>query len=150
MKNKIELAVVEYFGYRRNIIVPNVSWGIGIHECDILIVTKAKYAIEVEIKTSRADLIADKKKKHGHYSDKVRVLYFAIPESLLDLDIIQYVPERAGIFVVNGGIISLLRKPAINKTARKLTETECLKVAHLGTMRIWNLKKKVYEKENNP
>ena len=33
---EIETAVANYFGYRRQIIVPNVWWGLGFnHECEI-------------------------------------------------------------------------------------------------------------------
>jgi len=40
----IEIAVMEYLGTRTNLIVPNVSWGMDLHECDILSLSKAGYA----------------------------------------------------------------------------------------------------------
>jgi len=60
----IEFAVAKYFNFRKNLIVPNVSWGFNIHECDLLIVRKSGYAIEVEIKISKSDFKADFKKIH--------------------------------------------------------------------------------------
>ena len=74
--SEIELAVAHYFDPRRNIIVPNVWWGMGFnYECDLLVLTKAGYAYEVEIKTTKSDLKADLKKEHGHKSDKIRKLF---------------------------------------------------------------------------
>jgi len=67
---EIEILVADYFNYRANLIVPNVSWGLGVHECDILVLTKAGYAWEVEIKTSVADVKADLKKSTGIILEK--------------------------------------------------------------------------------
>lgn len=141
---EIELAVVTYFGYRKNLIVPNVSWGLGIHECDLFIISQAGYATEVEIKVSKSDLIKDADKPHMHLSDKIKNLYFAIPKKLEEH--INYIPERAGVIIVNRSkynndlTCEITRKPKPNKSARKLTEEERYTVARLGAMRIWGLK----------
>jgi hypothetical protein len=141
---EIEVRVARYFGYRECIIVPNISWGISLHECDLLIVRKSGYGIEVEIKISKSDLKADAKKRHHHYDrlDRLSELYFAIPDYMKDC--IDLIPERAGILILNrndfGLQIRTLRKAIINKNRRKFTDIEMLKIAHLGTMRIWNLK----------
>jgi len=37
---EMEIAISKYFGYRQNIIVPNISWGFMNHESDIFIVKK--------------------------------------------------------------------------------------------------------------
>lgn len=58
----MEIVLMEYFGVNRNIIVPNVSWGLNLHECDLLIFSKSGYATEVEIKISKQDLLKDKNK----------------------------------------------------------------------------------------
>ena len=100
MKTKeIELAVAGYFGIRQHLIVPNVSWGFtGLYyEADLVVVTKAGYAKEIEIKASRQDLIKDKSKKHNHNCRKFKELYFAIPKKLLKD--IEHIPEKAGILV---------------------------------------------------
>lgn len=96
---EVELAVVNYFGARKNLIVPNVSWGFkGLHyEADLVVISKSGYAIEIEIKVSRADLIKDKKKWHSHDCKKFKKLYFAIPKKLLKD--IEHIPEKAGILV---------------------------------------------------
>lgn len=139
---EIEIAVAEYFGIRTCLIVPNVSWGLTNHECDIVILTPASCLYEIEIKISKSDLIADKKKSHGHYSDIIKELYFAMPLKLIDN--IEHVPDRAGILIVHeNGRVELKRKPELNKYARKLTDQERYKLARLGTMRIWKLKKRL-------
>ena len=47
---------MNFFNYRANLIVPNISWGLGLHECDLLVLTSSGYATEIEIKVSKADL----------------------------------------------------------------------------------------------
>jgi hypothetical protein len=122
-------------------MVPNVSWGLilGLHECDILRVTDSRYAHEIEIKISKADLIADKKKRHGHSHELLRTLTFAIPEDLYG-PCYEHIPSHAGILTVDEyGRCTEQRKPMIDKGARKLTEKEYLKVGKLASMRIWKM-----------
>lgn len=140
----MEIALATWFT-GSNIVVPNISWGLGIHECDLLVLTKVGYALEVEIKVSKSDLKKDVEKTHGHESNLIKALYFAIPEKLVSS--IEHIPERAGIIVVekhhNGNFCKLLRKPVINKQARKLTGEEQFTVVRLGAIRIWGLKVKI-------
>ena len=143
--SEIETRVAGFFGYRQCIIVPNISWGINLHECDLLVIRKSGYGIEVEIKVSKSDLKADAKKGHNHNDrlDRLSELYFAIPDYMKDC--IEFIPERAGILILSkyydGLSLSILRKPIVNKNRRKFNDDEMLKIAHLGTMRIWNLKR---------
>lgn len=135
----IEIAVAQHFNYRQNLVVPNVSWGLWIHACDLLMLSKSGYLTEVEIKTSKADLKKDLKKKHGHNSDKIKQLYFAIPSSLAKY--YEYIPRRAGIFVLNSQHrIFCIAKAEINKNARPITVEERYQMARLGALRIWGLK----------
>lgn len=139
---EIEIALAEYFGIRTCLVVPNVSWGLTNHECDIAVLTPASCLYEIEIKISKSDLIADKQKRHGHHSNIIRELYFAMPLKLIDS--IEHVPLRAGILIVHeNGRVELKRKPGLNKYARKLTDKERYQLARLGTMRIWKLKKRL-------
>lgn len=95
---EIEVAIAKYFGVRKNIIVPNISWGFLTHEADLFIVRKSGYAVEVEIKISRADLINDFKKKHTHNDKQNRIseFYYAMPKDLY-LKCKDLIPENAGI-----------------------------------------------------
>lgn len=149
---EIELALAHYFNPRINIIVPNVYWGMGLrHECDLLVLRKTGYCAEIEIKRSRADCRADLNKKHGHASDLIRELWFAMPmdiyESCLDL-----VPERAGILTIErteygtGYRVDVRRGAKRNMKARRLTDQERMNLARLGCMRIWGLKRKLVTK----
>lgn len=145
--HEIEIAMAKHLGYLRNIIVYNVR-GVITHECDLLSVTPAGNATEIEIKVTKHDLINDKLKWHGHRSDKIKYLYFAIPESLLPYE--EHIPARAGIFVLRRNKyyktkfhITKYRKAETNKTARKFTAAEMVKLGHLAAMRIWVLKEKL-------
>jgi hypothetical protein len=156
---EMEVAIAKYFGVRQNIIVPNISWGlIGMHECDMFIIKKSGYVTEVEIKRSKTDLLADFKKGHNHIDRQNRIseLYYALPielyESCKDL-----IPENSGILTcekyhVGHGTrrvgVRTQREPVKIKNARKLTEVEKLKIATLGTMRIWSLKEKIIKSQN--
>jgi hypothetical protein len=153
---EMEEAISRLFGIRTNIIVPNISWGLpGMHECDVFIVKKSGYAVEVEIKRTKADLLADFKKKHDHSDVRIREFYYALPEKLLET-CTELIPEHAGIISCyksqwatrNDIYATIKRKPKIRKDARKLTMEEQFKVAKLGTMRIWSLKNKIIKLQN--
>lgn len=135
---EIELRIVKYYGFRQNLIVPNVFWGLLNHEADLLILSKSNYLTEIEIKISKSDLIADLKKSHHHKSNIIKYLYFAIPEKLKEY--INYIPEQAGIYIIEqNGKVNKLRNAKENVNLRKLKENEKYNMARLGTMRIWNL-----------
>jgi hypothetical protein len=145
----MEVAIATFFGVRKHIIVPNLSWGlIGMHECDLFLIKKTKYAVEIEIKISKSDLIADFKKKHSHYDNRIKEFYYAIPAELLEVSE-KLIPEHQGIIVCersgryNSIKTRIHRKAIANKNARKLTDKEVLKVATLGCMRIFKLKEKI-------
>ena len=153
----MELAVSGYFGIRKNLIVPNVSWGMFGHEVDLCVLSPAGYATEVEIKVDRSDLIKDKEKRHGHRSEIIKYLYFAIPEHLKKD--VEHIPERAGILTVKwnapwdnriyGGRYAegwwsckKVREPKI-QARHKWTDQQRLDLLRLGAMRIWGLKTKL-------
>ena len=149
----IEIAIMNYLGIRQNLIVPNISWGMDLHECDILCLSKAGYATEVEIKVSKYDLFKDKEKWHGHYDDKIAYLFFAVPESL-KLIALAHIPKRAGLFIAekkksNGEISIVQIKSCLkNKNAVKWNNEERSKLGRLGTMRILKLKEKIRKLQN--
>jgi hypothetical protein len=149
---EMEIALSTYFDYRQQLIVPNVSWGMHMHECDLLIVSKAGYLTEVEIKVTRADLRADKKKWHGHRSPVIKRLFFALPDYLEKC--IDMVPKRAGIILIKpkdnvpgeypySPRCREIRPAQRQKGAGKITDADRYKIARLGALRIWNLKRKL-------
>ena len=82
----------------------------------------------------------------ANFVEKIKELYFAVPESIYD-KAIEFIPEKAGIILIrrikNNVTATIKRNSIINKNSRKLTLEEQLKFARLGTMKIWNLKKKL-------
>jgi hypothetical protein len=151
---EMEEAIARKFGVRTNIIVPNVSWGLPyMHECDLFIIKMSGYAVEVEIKISKSDLLADFKKGHSHKDrlNRIKEFYYAFPESMLKT-CEEMIPKDIGIITCRRSdwgkkliYASFHRNPVPIKNARKLTIEEQFKVARLGTMRIWTLKNKIIQ-----
>lgn len=146
---EIEVAISDYYGTRKHIIVPNLSWGFVSHEVDIAVITKAGYLKEIEIKRSKTDFLSDFKKRHHHIerNNKINEFYYAFPEEVYE-KCKDLIPENAGVLVCKIGYKDKLRiikvKDAVKiKGSRKLTMEEQFKVAKLGTMRIFNLKRKI-------
>ena len=150
---EMEIALMGYLDVRQNIVVPNPSWGIpGLHECDLLKISALGYAVEIEIKISKADLLKDKLKWHGHNNYLIADLYFAVPEKLKEIAL-KEIPERAGLFIVCKKYnnyykrwityVDKIRKPRRRKPAIKWPLDLQLKLAKLGCMRILGLKEKL-------
>ena len=164
---EMEIALAAHFNHRQNLIVPNVHWGFFIHEIDLLVVTKAGYAYEVEIKISKADLVKDKDKEHQHRDSQGRIkhLYFAIPEKLKAE--ITHIPDRAGIITVKKYMAKwgrhgrdgyetyekeaydcqVIRQPQILGTYL-FSDAERYAIARLGALRIWSMKDKLLKVQN--
>lgn len=149
----MEVELSKYLNFRVNLVVPNVSWGMFSHECDLIRLTPAGYCSEIEIKVSLSDLKKDKTKRHNHTDggrygkNKIKYLYFAIPEYLEKH--IGHIPERAGILVVHeyrhgGGTLRTkeIRAPKM-QCNYKFSEKERVKLLSLMAMRIWGLKAKL-------
>lgn len=143
----MEIALMQFFNIRKHLIVPNVSWGLMNHECDLLILRKTGYAIEVEIKVSKSDLLAEEKKKHDHWSPKIKELYFAVPYYMKEFAL-ENIPNIAGLVIVGSERnkhypVVVERTPISNNDARPFSEIERYKLARLGTLRILGMKKKI-------
>ena len=144
---EMELAVAVMFGIRANVIVPNISWGMFNHECDLIVIRPSGYATEVEIKISYADFKADFKKEHNHNDNRIKSMYYALPESLVE-KCKPLIPEHIGIITVGKHfrydcIVAEITRKAVENKSRKLTTEEMFKAAQLGCIRIWALKRKV-------
>lgn len=146
----IELAVANYFNPRIHLIVPNICHGMNLHECDLLVMNGRNYGVEVEIKISKADIKKDLEKRHGHNSNRIRRLFFAIPDYLYNYEVISLIPERAGIFIIepwkekHNYRISpkciIKRNAKINKYAKPFTDRERVEMGRLGMLRYWNIR----------
>jgi len=144
---EIEFAIAKYYNPRQCNIVPNVSWGVGLHECDLLVIKPSKWAIEIEIKISKADLKADLKKHHQHKHEMISQLYYAMPVSVYEQSI-DIIPTHAGIYVVDDNFhVKCIRESEKNKDSRKLTDEEITKILRLGNLRTWSMREKILQQE---
>jgi len=147
------LALAKKLDIRRNLVVPNVYWGFfKRREADLLVITKAKYCYEIEIKNSFQDfkrefdkqpLPADRFANDDRLKKKIFVLprhiYKRHAEEMLDL-----LPAYAGLWTLDGrGHWEEVVRPPNKKKARKLTETEYLQLLRLAYLRTWSLKRKI-------
>lgn len=133
-------------GVRSNLCVPNVSWGAGIdYEADLVVVTKAGYATEYEIKRSWTDFLADFKKKEGaHKAPWVYRFSYVVPDSIID-KVLSFFAERGGEIPA---VVSYTEDGQLKKWGgfyevkggRKMFLEEQLKIARLGTLRYWKLR----------
>lgn len=155
---EMELALVNpwtgAFPFVRYFVLPRVAYGLNHinHECDLLILSKSGVLHEVEIKISKADLLADKRKRHTHDSKIIKRLWFAVPEHLKDFAI-DHIPEKAGlIYVVRQMIRGSIRESChvvkMPKHKGKDKPDQAL-VAHmyeLMAMRYWSEKIRAYNR----
>ena len=137
---EIELAIVRYFKEQKHIIIPNFYLE---HECDLIVIRPTRYAIEVEIKRTVADMKNDLKKSHNHVSEFIVELYYAFPENIAE-KCIPLVPEHAGIFIIKPNRVkaSLFRKAKRNPKAVRWTNREVKKVLRYSVYRVWGMKRK--------
>lgn len=139
---QVEIAVAKHFGYRANLIVPNVHWGLGLaYEADMVVLRPSGWAIEVEIKVSASDIKRDLGKRRQHDSRLFRQLYFAVPEHLAEH---PDIPERAGVLAVSfkdsRWRVKQIRTAKLRPGAVKMADVQRRKLAELAAMRIWDLK----------
>ena len=161
---EMEIALMENYNVRQNLIVPNVSWGLlpDFHECDLLILRKSMIGTEIEIKVSKADLKKDKSKKHDHTHELIKNFYFAVPFWLKEFAL-EHIPDKAGLITVrryesnyyNGYTgkdytkvcydITEVKPCNCNENFRKWSDDEKQKLQRLAAMRILTLKKNVFK-----
>ncbi len=165
---EMEVALLNFFDVQKNIIVPNVSWGFyGLrYEIDLLVLRSTMYAIEVEIKVSKADLKAERDKdkysyyntppenhNYEHYFNYTGDMdvpmfvegYFAVPE-YLESCALKNIPIESGLIVV--GPKTKITKKAIRRGHKhRFTKEQERKLMRLGCMRILKLKTKLLEME---
>lgn len=145
---QMEIGLMNHFEVS-NLVVTCVRHAIPtLHECDILMLSNANYATEIEIKVSKQDLIADQKKGHGHFHNHIARLFYAVPTHLVEISL-QIIPARAGLYKVvkcrygYGFVCSLIRSAKRNKDCIQWSDGERGRLAHLGAARNFGLKRKI-------
>jgi hypothetical protein len=152
---EMEIAAADFFNIRRNTIVPNLHWGLDfMHECDIFVASPTGQCTEIEIKVSKKDIIADKKKKHNHIDklNRIKNFYFAVPKELAEFALSR-IPSHAGLLVATkeniGGKVKVRlrckRNCVPDANARKLYKEEQDQVLRLSSMRIWAAKGQIHK-----
>src|ERR1700735_2324206 len=91
------------FSQRRNwLVIPNVSYGFLRYEADLLVVSKAKFCTEIEVKVSLSDWKADfEKRKHKIPDKRVKYQYYAAPRELAVRHTELPIPEAWGVIAVS-------------------------------------------------
>jgi hypothetical protein len=144
---EVEFAIAssELFDLRRNLVIPNVSWGFLTHEADLLVMTKHGYLTEIEIKRSFADFKADFKKKVQHRDCKVSKLYYAVPKGIVNKCKPLLEDVKCGLiyYTEDKEVVPVWDSPFTTPIRYKLALEEKLKLAELGCMRVWRLKEKL-------
>ena len=165
----IERAVViKMFPPTRYITIPNVSWSFFVwHESDLIALSDAGYAYEVEIKRTKSDLIADKKKqrwslpsyrnKRIPLSNLIKSMWFAGPQEM-ESDLLEHAQPFAGVITVEekeptwqnplDGVkiyrCHIIRKPKVNPDHIKWDaekRNQLLRLAYLRfTEQRWNIR----------
>ena len=174
----IELAIMNHrdFNFRQNLMVFRVTdiSGVVNHECDCLIMSKAGYLTEIEIKRSYSDFLNDFKKNHVHNDDRIKAFYFMVHESFKDKVIEKLIEMKrvpSGIYVYdddcniklaisyNDILKSIFGKPyhlcSLNEcflycdmwSSRRLFLEEQYQLARLGAMRYRNMTERLIKND---
>lgn len=119
-ENRAVVILASHFNCWQNLCFPNVYLCGG--EMDLAIVTRAGYLWECEIKLTRANWLADARKKKWLEPARrfVSRFFYAVPESLVT-NVPEFVPETAGLLVFCGAGVREVRT-AKRKTAPKLPD----------------------------
>ena len=140
------------------------------HECDCLIMTKAGYLTEIEIKRSYEDFLNDFKKRHLHEDNHIKEFYFMVHESFKDKVIEKLIEMKrvpSGVYVYDDechirleisytAIVERIFGEPYHRcsmdnyfsysngwTAKKLFLEEQYQLARLGAMRYKNMTEKL-------
>lgn len=159
----IELAIMDYFNFRQDLMVPNVSNQMELvpFEVDMLVLRKSDLAYGFEIKTSKSDLRADfKKPQHttiektgvGRWFGKFKYFYYAVPEDLKQLAL-ELIPSFCGLMVFDkkefpDHSIFYIERHGIGLFNYYWSLKERCALARLGAMRIKGLKETIAGNRN--
>lgn len=153
-------AIMHHILDRGVVMVPNCNW--TGHEADLLVVTKDLRLIDVEVKIDRSDLKADLAKDkwwHRHWGQKpvrndfapsIWKHYYAMPAKVWDDKLYEFIPETSGVILLkeypltrSKVLATLRRRPKPNRAAKKISEADCIDIARLANLRMWDLRIKM-------
>lgn len=136
---RIMLALARYFDWSSQRMMSQMYIDGGI--ADLVFVSRAGYATEIEIKISVADWNADlKKMKWKRDRPHVARFFYAIPETL-ESSIPAWLPDYAGVLIVrkSGSGYDRVdeRKAAVRRKALKMSDFDQAKMHESAYYRFW-------------
>jgi hypothetical protein len=140
-----QIAIANYFEYRRNIVIP--SFYFHGYECDVFIMTKSGYITEVEIKLNINDLKIDKNKSKWNCESRrhIKKFYYAVPRQIIE-DAKSIIDEKYGILSLQYNepkqrCFAYLHKEAsiLNKSKPEIIDSVKLKMLLSSYHRFWAL-----------
>ena len=142
---EITIAVVRcWFSPRYWAVCPRVSYGFDLlYEADIIAISKTGIVHEVEIKITKADLLADAKKDRWTREKNLKIsqvdrYWLAVPDILAVPALARANDIGAGLFVVESGNANRLRYPNHRRTSPiKGRRDQRVKIWRLCAMRYW-------------
>lgn len=152
------------------IIVPECYW--AGHEADLLVVTEDRRLIDVEIKISRADLRADLDKdkwwqrgipwsvpwrerddfhtvlpEPRRWPPKIWKHYYCMPRAIWTPELAEAMRSTSGVLLISGEpqqpFVEQERKATPNRKAEKISPEDCLDIARLAGLRMWEAKQTI-------
>ena len=110
-----------------------------MYEADLLIITRTKRVMEVEIKISLEDMKRDLKKKILHDHKMIHMVYYAFPKALYEEykeTINGLVPSFAGIMSINENSFEniIIRRP-VKRKVKPISFTKQIELMRLAAMK---------------
>lgn len=137
---------------RKLIAIPHTYW--AGDEADLLFAHSSRRLIDVEVKISKADLLADPKKdkwrtlrgEQLEWPRKIWKHYYCMPAPVwrASADRISELPARSGVLLLSlnrttgAPIVSVARRAQANKAALQLSSDDVLDLARHAGLRMWD------------
>jgi hypothetical protein len=150
-----------FFKNKNLILVPNSYW--TGEECDLLVVTQSLKIIDVEIKISKKDFIADKVKSKWYIWDRqlrenkdrdwpkhVWKHFFCMPKAIWDDSMYAKLPsEMCGVILIeerkDGTMeFDMIKNAKSNSKAKQLDASDAIDIARLASIRMWRAVEQVH------
>ncbi len=107
MTKDIQKAIGAHYAWKQAMVIENVSFSKYAGEFDIAVITSSGLLHEIEVKISRSDFAADKKKDkwHNYFPNPnptkcPNFFYYACPNGMIKL---EEIPSWAGLFYFENG-----------------------------------------------
>lgn len=148
----------DFYEDKHIVFIPNTTF--AGYEADVLCLNKNLKLVEFEIKTSKSDFKADKKKSkwtEWYWCDKEKKTltkpanhprgmwkhYYIVPQSICYDDMIEdMASDYSGILVINEIedklSISCYKQAKPNKDAKTITQTDLFNLIRLVSLKMWN------------